>query len=80
MALGAQVAALRSLVPDGRDGAFSAPGFAENSFVDNTTESLKLGAALHYRITDNYEILGQYNTGFGSTVYTANPELLNKKQ
>ncbi|MEP0004522.1 MAG: TonB-dependent receptor [Balneola sp.] len=72
MALGAQVAALRSLVPDGRDGAFSAPGFAENSFVDNTTESLKLGAALHYRITDNYEILGQYNTGFGSTVYTAN--------
>ncbi|MAC06131.1 MAG: hypothetical protein CL671_09575 [Balneola sp.] len=72
MATGAQVEALRSLVPDGRDGAFSAPGFAENSFVDNTTESLKLGAALHYRITDNYEILGQYNTGFGSTVYTAN--------
>jgi len=72
MATGAQVEALRSLVPDGRDGAFSAPGFAENSFVDNTTESLKLGAALHYRLNDNYEILGQYNTGFGSTVYTAN--------
>jgi len=72
MALGAQVEGLRSLVPDGREGAFSAPGFAENSFVDNTTESLKLGAALHYRINDNYEILGQYNTGFGSTVYTAN--------
>ncbi|XWN37744.1 MAG: TonB-dependent receptor [Balneola sp.] len=69
---GAQVAALRSLIPDGREGAFSAFGFEENSFVDNTTESLKLGAALHYRITDNYEILGQYNTGFGSTVYTAN--------
>ena len=71
-AQGAQVAALRSLVPDGQEGAFSAFGFEENSFVDNTTESLKLGAALHYRITDNYEILGQYNTGFGSTVYTAN--------
>ena len=71
-AQGAQVAALRSLVPDGQAGAFSAFGFEENSFVDNTTESLKLGAALHYRITDNYEILGQYNTGFGSTVYTAN--------
>ncbi len=69
---GAQVAALRTLVPDGQDGAFSAPGFAESSFVDNTTESLKLGAALHYRISDNYEILAQYNTGFGSTVYTAN--------
>ena len=71
-AQGAQVAALRSLIPDGRDGAFSAPGFAENSFVDNTTESLKLGGALHYRISDDYEILAQYNTGFGSTVYTAN--------
>lgn len=71
-AQGAQVAALRSLIPDGQEGAFSAFGFEESSFVDNTTESLKLGAALHYRITDNYEILGQYNTGFGSTVYTAN--------
>jgi outer membrane receptor protein involved in Fe transport len=71
-ATGAQVAALRSLIPDGQEGAFSAFGFEENSFVDNTTESLKLGAALHYRINDSYEILGQYNTGFGSTVYTAN--------
>ncbi len=71
-AQGAQVAALRSLIPDGQEGAFSAPGFAESSFVDNTTESLKLGAALHYRLTDEYEILAQYNTGFGSTVYTAN--------
>jgi len=71
-ALGAQVSALRSLIPDGLEGAFSAPGFAESSFVDNTTESLKLGAALHYRLTDEYEVLGQFNTGFGSTVYTAN--------
>ncbi|MEP1305688.1 MAG: TonB-dependent receptor [Balneola sp.] len=71
-AQGAQVAALRSLIPDGQDGAFSAPGFSENSYVDNTTESLKLGAALHYRLNDDYEILAQYNTGFGSTVYTAN--------
>lgn len=71
-ATGAQVAALRSLVPDGQEGAFSAPGFSEASFVDNTTESLKLGAALHYRISDNLEALVQYNTGFGSTVYTAN--------
>ncbi|MGN8225977.1 TonB-dependent receptor [Gracilimonas sp. BCB1] len=69
---GAQVAAIRSLYPDGPDGNFSAPGFREDEFVDNTTESLKLGSALHYRINDNYEILGQYNIGFGSTVYTAN--------
>ncbi len=69
---GAQVAAIRSLYPDGPNGNFSAPGFREEEFVDNTTESLKLGTALHYRINDNYEILGQYNIGFGSTVYTAN--------
>lgn len=71
-AQGAQIAAIRSLIPDGPDGDFSAPGFREEEFVDNTTESLKLGTALHYRLNDNYEILGQYNIGFGSTVYTAN--------
>jgi outer membrane receptor protein involved in Fe transport len=71
-AQGAQIAAIRSLIPDGPEGNFSSPGFREEEFVDNTTESLKLGTALHYRINDNYEILGQYNIGFGSTVYTAN--------
>lgn len=71
-AQGAQTAAIRSLIPDGPAGDFSAPGFRESSFVDNTTESLKLGTALHYRINDDYELLGQYNIGFGSTVYTAN--------
>ncbi len=71
-ATAAQVAGLRSLIPEGREGAFSAPGFAENSYVDNTTESLKLGTALHYRISDEYEVLAQFNTGYGSTVYTAN--------
>lgn len=71
-AQGAQIAAIRSLIPDGPEGNFSAPGFREEEFVDNTTESLKLGTALHYRISDNYEISGQYNIGFGSTVYTAN--------
>ncbi|MAL17633.1 MAG: hypothetical protein CL670_14410 [Balneola sp.] len=71
-AQGAQTAAIRSLIPDGPRGNFSAPGFRESEFVDNTTESLKLGTALHYRINDEYEILGQYNIGYGSTVYTAN--------
>lgn len=66
------VAAVRSLIPDGMAGAFTPTGYTENSFVDNTTESLKLGTALHYRINDDLEILGQYNIGFGSTVYTAN--------
>lgn len=68
----ATAAATRSLVPDGADGAFTPTGYRENSFVDNTTESLKLGGGINYRINDEYEILAQYNTGFGSTVYTAN--------
>ncbi len=66
------IAAIRSLLPDGEAGAFSPLGYKEVSFVDNTTESLKLNAALHYRINDDLEALGQYNIGFGSTVYTAN--------
>ncbi|MEO1021463.1 MAG: TonB-dependent receptor [Bacteroidota bacterium] len=67
-----QVAGLRSLIPNGDSGTFSPVGYTENSFVDNTTESLKFGTALNYRITDEYEIVAQYNIGYGSTVYTAN--------
>jgi hypothetical protein len=66
------IAAIRGLLPDGDLGAFTPTGFTEASFVDNTSESLKLGGALHYRVTDNYELLGQFNWGAGSTVYTAN--------
>jgi len=66
------VAAIRNLLPDGEAGAFTPTGFTEGSFVDNTTESLKLNAALHYRLTDDIEVLGQFNWGAGSTVYTAN--------
>jgi len=64
--------AVRTLLPDDQDGFFTASGFTENSFVDNTTESIKLGGALHYRLNDNLEVFGQLNYGAGSTVYTAN--------
>ncbi len=64
--------AIRTLIPDGLDGLFTPDGFTEASFVDNTTESIKLGGALHYRINDDLELLGQFNWGSGSTVYTAN--------
>ncbi len=66
------VEAIRSLLPDGEAGAFTPTGFTEASFVDNTSESLKLGGALHYRVTEDYEVLGQFNWGAGSSVYTAN--------
>jgi len=75
-AQGAQIAAIRSLLPDGEAGAFTPDGFVESSFVDNTTKSLKLGAAAHYRLSDNYELLGQVNWGNGSTVYTANDRFI----
>ena len=66
------IAAIRSLLPDGEAGNFTPTGFTEASFVDNTAESFKVGGALHYRLTDDYELLGQFNWGAGSTVYTAN--------
>ncbi|WP_420387033.1 TonB-dependent receptor [Roseivirga sp.] len=64
--------AVRTLLPDNQDGFFTATGFTENSFVDNSTESIKLGGALHYRLNDKLELFGQLNYGAGSTVYTAN--------
>ncbi len=63
---------IRTLFPDNIDGYFTPTGFTENSFVDNTTESIKLGGALHYRLNDKLELFGQFNYGAGSTVYTAN--------
>lgn len=69
---GPAVAAVRNLIPDGLDGLFTPNGFREADFVDNTTESIKFGGALHYRLNDNLEVFGQFNYGSGSTVYTAN--------
>lgn len=71
-ATAAQLTAIRTLFPDDINGLFTPTGFLENSFVDNTTESIKLGGALHYRLNDNLELFGQFNWGAGSTVYTAN--------
>ena len=72
----ASVAAIRSLLPNGANGLFTPTGYRERDFVDNTTESLKVGAALHYRINDNLEVFGQFNQGNGSSVYTANDRFI----
>ncbi len=71
-ALSDQLAPVRALLPAGAAGAFTPRGYSEASFVDNRTESKKLGAGVNYRINDRLEISGQYNWGSGSTVYTAN--------
>ena len=66
------LALVRPLLPFGEVGNFTPTGYTESEILDNTTESLKLGGALHYRINDDVEALAQYNFGSGSTVYTAN--------
>jgi iron complex outermembrane receptor protein len=68
-ATGAAIAGIRNLIPND---VISPRGFSEAAFVDNTTESLKFNAALHYRINDDIEASVQGNWGSGSTVYTAN--------
>lgn len=68
-ALGAQLAATRSLIPNE---TISTRGFTESEMLDNTTESRKFNAAFHYRINDDLEAFVQGNYGSGSTVYTAN--------
>ena len=50
----------------------SRTGYKEHELVDYNTKSLKLNAALHYRINDRVEAIIQGNYGFGTTVYTGN--------
>jgi iron complex outermembrane receptor protein len=45
-------------------------GYEERHLVDYGTKSLKANAALHYRISDKIEAIGQFNYGYGTTVYT----------
>ncbi|MDR6197085.1 TonB-dependent receptor [Siphonobacter sp. SORGH_AS_0500] len=46
-------------------------GYAEKDLVDYRTQSLKVGGALHYRITPKLEAILQGNWGLGTTVYTS---------
>ncbi|WP_341226566.1 carboxypeptidase-like regulatory domain-containing protein [uncultured Arcticibacterium sp.] len=48
----------------------SRTGFIERDLVDYNTHSFKFNGALHYRINDKIEAIGQVNTGSGTTVYT----------
>jgi outer membrane receptor protein involved in Fe transport len=65
----ASLQAISTLIPNE---TFTPRGFTEAEMVDNTTESMKFNAALHYRINDDIEAFVQGNFGRGSTVYTAN--------
>lgn len=69
---------VRTLLQSGLSGglipnvSISRTGYQERDLVDYDTKSLKINGAVHYRITDKIEAIGQVNYGFGTTVYTAN--------
>ncbi|RIV22347.1 TonB-dependent receptor [Fibrisoma montanum] len=50
----------------------SRTGYPEVNLVDYDTKSLKINGAVHYRLTEKIEAIGQINYGFGTTVYTGN--------
>lgn len=50
--------------------AVSRTGFIESDMIDRETHSFKTNLALHYRPTEKMELIGQYNLGLGSTLYT----------
>ncbi|MBX2953993.1 MAG: carboxypeptidase-like regulatory domain-containing protein [Leadbetterella sp.] len=50
--------------------AVSRTGFRESDMIDSETHSFKTNLALHYRPTEKMELIGQYNLGLGSTLYT----------
>ncbi|MFC3881115.1 TonB-dependent receptor [Algoriphagus namhaensis] len=62
---------LNALVPAIPAGTFvSRTGYDERDVADYGTTSLKLNAALHWRINDRVEAIFQGNYGTGTTVYT----------
>lgn len=48
----------------------SRTGFIESDMTGSETHSFKTNLALHYRPTEKMELIGQYNLGLGSTLYT----------
>ena len=53
-----------------RNQNISRTGYLERDVADYDTKSLKLNAALHWRINDKVEAIFQGNVGSGTTVYT----------
>jgi outer membrane receptor protein involved in Fe transport len=59
-------------------GRVSRTGYEERFLMDYNSYSVKLNGALHYRITDNIEVLYQYNYNQGRAAYTgSNRFMLN---
>ncbi|MEN2282035.1 TonB-dependent receptor [Algoriphagus sp. SE2] len=67
VAAGVLPAGALSIVPQT---AVSRTGYRESDLADYGTKSLKLNAALHWRLNDRVEAVLQGNYGYGTTVYT----------
>jgi iron complex outermembrane recepter protein len=48
----------------------SRTGFKERDLADYNTKSFKFNGALHYRLNEKLELVGQLNYGTGTTMYT----------
>jgi iron complex outermembrane recepter protein len=48
----------------------SRTGFLERDLADYDTKSFKFNGAMHYRLTEKLELIGQLNYGSGTTMYT----------
>lgn len=68
VAAGAIPSAALGLIP--ANASISRTGFEERDLVDYNTKSLKFNGALHYRLSEKVELIGQINYGTGTTVYT----------
>ncbi len=55
---------------------FTPTGFLEKDILDNRIHSLKVGTALHYRLNDDIEVVGQFNYGTGTTIHTPEERLV----
>lgn len=48
----------------------SRTGYLERDMLDYNTKSFKTNVALHYRLNEKVELIGQVNYGYGTTAYT----------
>ncbi len=58
------------IIPGANNSFITRTGYEERDLADYTTKSMKLNAALHYRINDKIEAILQGNYGTGTSVYT----------
>lgn len=67
---GINAAGLGSFLPYLPNQVVSRTPYQEQFLVDYNAKNMKANVALHYRITDKIELIGQWNYGGGTSVYT----------